>query len=64
MNFQTEGYSYMQKADLTRLESLLVEAESIVQASLEQKTTLQDLDLKKALIKLRLKVLKRSTKLK
>ena len=48
----------MKIEDLKRLQHVLAEAESIIQESLSQKKTVQDIALHKALLKLRMKVQK------
>ncbi len=50
--------------ELTRLQHVLAQAEAIIQGSLAQKKTIQDLDLHKSLLKFRLKVQKRMAALK
>lgn len=54
----------MNSKDLARLQDVLAEAESIIQESLAQKKTIQDMNLHKAALTLRERVYKRQAKLK
>ncbi len=50
--------------ELARIDRALAEVDAIIEESLARKQTLQDLDLKKALVRFQLKVLKRKSALK